>query len=127
MTADAAARRQLGERAEALVAERYAEAGYAIEARNWRCRGGELDIVASRGPLVVFVEVRAHATDYLASPTLTVSRPKQTRVARAADRYLASRAEPARDIRFDVVGVRFTGRRPRFDIVENAFTPAWGF
>lgn len=120
------ARRELGEKAERLVAERYTQAGFTVEARNWRCRGGELDIVACRGPLLVFVEVRARSTDYLASPVLTVSRAKQTRVARAADRYIASRTAPVRDIRFDVVGVRWTGRRPIFDVVENAFVPAWG-
>ncbi len=127
MTARSEARRRLGVRAETLVAERYAGAGYTIEARNWSCRGGELDIVAARGRLLVFVEVRAHATDYLPSPTLTVSRAKQARVARAADRYLARRPTAARDIRFDVVGVRFTGQQPRFDVVENAFTPPWSF
>lgn len=120
-------RRALGDRAEALAAERYAAAGYTIEARNWSCRGGELDIVAARGPLVVFVEVRAHSTDYLPSPVLTVSPAKQRRVATAADRYLAARPAVARDIRFDVVGVRFGRRGPRVEVVENAFTPPWGF
>lgn len=120
-------RRALGERAERWVAERYAAEGFTIEARNWRCRVGELDIVAARPGLVVFVEVRAHSTDYLPSPVMTVSRAKQTRVARAADRYLAARPGPAVDIRFDVVGVRCAGRRPRLDVVENAFTPEWGF
>lgn len=122
-----AARRRLGERAEALVAERYAAHGFEIEARNWRCRAGELDIVASRGDLLVIVEVRAHGTDYLPSPVVTVSPGKQRKVARAADRYLVARTGSPARVRFDVVGVRFVGRRPTFDVVENAFTPEWGF
>lgn len=126
-TARGDARKQLGRRAEALVAERYAADGYVIEARNWSCRVGELDIVAARAGLLVFVEVRAHSTDFLPSPTMTVSRSKQTRIARAADRYLAARSASSIDIRFDVVGVRFGRRGPLFDVVENAFTPEWGF
>lgn len=120
-------RRRLGARAEALVADEYVSRGYTIEARNWSCRGGELDIVAAVGSLLVFVEVRAHSTRYLASPTMTVSRSKQTRVARAADRYIAARSAAAVDIRFDVVGVHFTGRRAVLEVIENAFTPGWGF
>lgn len=125
--ARAEARRRLGQRAEALVADRYAAEGFTIEARNWSCRVGELDVVAARGGLLVFVEVRAHSTDFLASPTMTVSRAKQARVARAADRYLAARPQSPVDIRFDVVGVRFGRRQPTLDVVENAFIPAWGF
>jgi len=121
------ARRELGARAEAMVADRYAAAGFEIEARNWHCRGGELDIVAARADLLVFIEVRAHSTDFLPSPLVTVSRTKQARVARAADRYVAMRSRSARHIRFDVVGVRFGRRRAAFDVVENAFVPDWGF
>lgn len=120
-------RRELGARAEALVAERYVAEGFVIEARNWRCPVGELDIVAARDGLVVIVEVRAHTTDFLASPIITVSPSKQRRVGRAADRYLAGRPGPPVDVRFDVVGVRYGGRRPRLDVVENAFTPGWAF
>lgn len=122
-------RRALGARAEQLVAEHYAADGYTIEARNWRCPLGELDLVAARGDLIAFIEVRSTTGDYLASPTLTVSTPKQRRVARAADQYLARRATAPRDIRFDVVGVIIGKGRgaPRIERVENAFTPPWGF
>lgn len=122
-------RRSLGDRAEQLVAELYAADGFTIEARNWRCPLGEIDLVAARADLIAFVEVRSTTGDYLASPTVTVSSAKQRRVARAADQYLARRAAAPRDIRFDVVGIVFGRGRgaPRIERLEDAFTPPWAF
>lgn len=119
-------RKALGDRAEVAVAEHYAAAGYTIEARNWTCRGGELDVVARRGALLVFIEVRARSGRALVSPIETVSAAKQRRVARAADRYLAQ-TRIRSDIRFDVVGVSADGRRLQLDVIENAFVPDWAF
>lgn len=127
------ARRRLGARAEQLVADHYTAAGYTIESRNFRCPAGEIDLIAARGELLVFIEVRSTTTDYLDSPTRTVAPAKQRRIALTADRYLAARAHAPRDIRFDVVGVRFdrSGERgrgaARLQPIENAFTPPWAF
>jgi putative endonuclease len=122
-------RRRLGAEAEQLVADRYAADGYHIEARNWRCALGEIDLIVARADVIIFVEVRSTSGAYLASPTMTVSGPKQHRIARAADLYLARRPVVPRDIRFDVVGVMFGQGRgePRIDRIEDAFTPPWAF
>ncbi len=120
-------RAQTGQAAEAVVARRFEEAGFVVEARNWRCKGGELDVVAARGELLVFVEVRSVTTDFLDSPTLTVSAAKQGRVARAADLYLRRRAVAPRDIRFDVVGVVFGAHGTRVEHLVDAFTSPWAF
>lgn len=121
------ARRALGRRAEQAVVDHYARAGFEIVARNWSCRGGEVDVIARRGPLLVFVEVRARSTAFLASPTASVTAAKQRRVATAAGRFLATGGRPDVDLRFDVVGVRPHGRRFDLDVVENAFVPPWAF
>lgn len=120
-------RAELGARAEALVARHFEERGFHVEARNWSCKGGELDLVVARDRLVVFVEVRSVSTGWAGSPTLTVGPAKQRRVGRAADLYLRRREAPADTIRFDVVGVRFGLGRPRLEHIENAFVPDWGF
>jgi len=85
-----------------------------------------LDVVARRGALLVFIEVRARSGRALVSPIETVSAAKQRRVARAADRYLAQ-TRMRSDIRFDVVGVSADGRRLQLDVIENAFVPDWAF
>jgi putative endonuclease len=120
-------RRETGAAAEAAVAERLAAEGYAIEARNWRCATGELDIVALRDDLIAFVEVRSATTDFLESPANTVLTTKQARVARAADAYLRARGRVPARIRFDVVAVTWREGRANIDYYENAFVPRSAF
>lgn len=122
------ARAQVGARGEAAVARHFETLGLTIEARNWRCRVGELDLVASADGLVVFVEVRTVTTDFLGSPIETISTAKQARVARAADAYLQKRVADYDSIRFDVVGVHLRRLQPpRIEHVPNAFVPPWAF
>ncbi len=117
-----------GQSAEVVVAAFFERAGFVVEARNWRCRVGELYVVARSGDLLVIVEVRSVTTRHLASPTLTVDAEKQAKVARAADVYLRQRrGEPPRDVRFDVVGVTFLPDDTRVEHHPNAFVPPWSF
>ena len=53
---------ETGQRAEDLVVQRLGAAGYQVVARNWRVRGGEIDLVALDGEDLVFVEVRARSS-----------------------------------------------------------------
>jgi putative endonuclease len=120
-------RRVTGAESEAAVAQRLHAEGFEIEARNWRCATGELDIVAVRGDLIAFVEVRSATTDFLASPANTVLFPKQARVARAADAYLRARGSTPDRIRFDVAAVSWREGRPTIEYFENAFVPRAAF
>lgn len=123
------ARAQVGRAGEAAAAEHFLGLGYRVLDRNWQCLPiGELDLVVSLGPVLVFVEVRSVTTRYLASPTLTVQPAKQQRVARAADRYLRSYRGRWDSVRFDLVGVELKfGRVLRLEHIENAFVPEWAF
>lgn len=121
-------RAEVGARGEAAVAAYFEAQGYVVEARNWSCRVGELDLVVSQGDLVAFVEVRTVTTDWLDSPIRTIDGGKQARVARAADAYLQQREGEVDRVRFDVVGVRlrrFGG--PQVEHLPDAFTPPWAF
>ncbi len=90
-------------------------------ARNWRCADGEIDLVVAREALVVFVEVKARASDRYGSPALAVDHRKQRRVRRLAARWLAEQAAAgvgvSCPVRFDVVAV--TG--VRVEVFEAAF------
>jgi putative endonuclease len=80
--------------------------GMRIERRNYRGGGAEVDIVARDGDTLVFVEIRVRSRDDLGSALETVSRPKQARIARAAQHYLTfARPAPYRRVRFDVIGI----------------------
>jgi putative endonuclease len=108
---------RLGEsRALALLRER----GYRIVEQNYRCRSGELDIVArDRDDTLVFVEVRTRAGGDRGSALDTVGPAKQAQIARVAQLYLLEREPRFRDCRFDVVGI--TGDEAT--IVVDAFRP----
>ena len=87
-------RRGLGQAGENYAAGFLAERGYALVARNWRIRTGELDIVARDGAWLVFVEVRARlrrtgaAEPTLGLPEDSVTPRKQAQLAALADAYL---------------------------------------
>ena len=115
-----------GAQAEQLVAVHYTDLGYTVLDRNWSCQGGELDLVVAQGETVVFVEVRSVSTDFLPGAELSVTLRKQTRVALAAELWLAENGEAYADIRFDVVAVRFRLlRRAQLERFEDAFIPPW--
>lgn len=76
--------------------------GYRIAARRWRCSVGEIDIVARRGKLLIFVEVKARAR--LDDAAWSVTERTQRRVAAAASAWLAEHPEDGEnDMRFDAI------------------------
>ena len=113
-----AARQHLGRHAEALAAEWYLAQGYDVLARNWRCAQGELDLVVARGPLLVFVEVKARTSDRFGTPAEAVTGAKQARIRRLAASWMAA-SGPRRHgaVRFDVAGVS----GGRVEVLEGAF------
>ncbi|HEY2958192.1 MAG TPA: YraN family protein [Actinomycetota bacterium] len=98
-------RQELGRRAEALAGERLAAAGLLVVARNWRCRHGEIDLVATAPGLVVFCEVKARRGSGYGTPAAAVTRRKQARLRVLAAAWLAATGHPPGRVRFDVVTV----------------------
>ncbi len=76
------------------LAARYLEGrGLAIVERNWRCRAGEIDLVARDGATLVFVEVRLRTSAAFGGARASVDAHKRQRILRAARTYLAGRAD----------------------------------
>jgi putative endonuclease len=97
-------RQQLGADAEERAAQLLRSAGYAILARNFRCRMGELDIVARRGAQLVIAEVRLRSSCRFGGPAASVGAAKRARILRTT-RYLLMR-QPALAglaVRFDTL------------------------
>jgi putative endonuclease len=114
-------RSRLGEHAEDQCAAYLERAGYRVCERNWWVREGELDIVAERGELLCFVEVRMRTSAVFGDPSLTVTREKQRRVVRAALRYLQRWPAPRRMVRFDVMTVLGRGKDAVIEHLPGAF------
>ena len=96
---------QRGASAEADAAQLLATAGYRIVERNFRCKAGELDIVARDRDVLVFVEVRSRADDEHGTASEMIGHAKQRRVARVAAAYLAMRVPAFDECRFDIVAI----------------------
>jgi putative endonuclease len=95
----------LGGRGERIAAAYLTNAGLRVLDRNWRCRDGELDLVARDGDILVFCEVKTRRGIGFGHPAEAVTRAKQRRLRTLAQRWLAAHDEHAPDLRFDVVGV----------------------
>jgi putative endonuclease len=125
-----AARQKLGRAAEELVAGELVRLGWRIVERNFRCRSGEIDLIALDGSILVFVEVKAgrQGSRYGPErPAYAVGPRKQLRLRRLAREWLAGGGRAPRPsgvsgYRFDVVGVTFSGDgRPDVDHIRDAF------
>ena len=110
MTFPAQERREAGLAAERLACRHLEAQGCLIVARNHRSRGGEIDIVARKDGLFLFVEVRFREDAVFGAPEDTVDRKKRLRVAAAARQYLAELPVGSWDeARFDVIAIEGTG------------------
>jgi putative endonuclease len=94
---------------------------YVIVERNYRCRSGEVDLIALDGRAVVFIEVKTRTQLGFGNPLEAVDRRKQRQIVRAAQYYLAQNRLHDRDTRFDVVGVWREDGQVRCELVKNAF------
>ena len=125
--ASAAARVARGKWAEELVSRWYQQHGYVIVARNWRCKRGELDVVACKDGVLVVCEVKARASNAFGTPAEAVTPAKQLKVRRATADFraamrvssdpFASLVNTVRTVRFDVACVLGT----QLEMLEDIF------
>jgi putative endonuclease len=115
-------RQALGESGENLAVRELTARGYAILARRYRTRHGEIDIVAEHGATIVFVEVRARATAEFGRAAETVTDRKKRKVTAMAVEYLARHRVTNRPCRFDVVAIDDAlNPQPEITVYPNAF------
>lgn len=106
-------RGELGAWGEQLAADYLQARGLRVLERNWRCRYGELDIVAADDAVdaVVFVEVKTRTSDRFGGVAEAVTPAKVRRLRRLAGLWLTGQNRRWRDVRIDVVTVRVGRRR----------------
>jgi len=112
----------LGAEGEARAAAHLRRRGYRIVARNVRAGGVEIDLIARRGSLVVFVEVKTRRSRSLGAPEQAVDARKQARLVRGAAAWLHAHPGAARRARFDVIVCELEPGAPwRLRHLEGAF------
>jgi putative endonuclease len=120
------ARVHLGEIGENLACDELRRRGYAILARRYRRRGGEIDIIAADGPTVVFVEVKARTGVAFGSGAEAVTGTKRRRLASIAADFMVRHRLADRPCRFDVVAITFARDGPVVEVYAHAFDAAGG-
>lgn len=114
-------RRRLGMEAEETASNFLRNKGYNIIARNYRAGKYELDIIASIGDSLVFVEVKASNSEIRPETKMTSAKIKN--LARAADYYFAHNSDNWENVRFDLVAMRFSKGLWIIDHCIDAFRP----
>ncbi|MBN1465208.1 YraN family protein [candidate division KSB1 bacterium] len=114
------ARQNIGRTGEEMAADHLRRHGYVIKARNYRLRNGEIDIIAQKDAVLVFIEVKTARSSAFGAPATWVDERKQRRIGRAAARYLADNEIEDVDCRFDVIAIDLTAP-PHIEHIEDAF------
>ncbi len=112
-----------GKEGEELALKFLKRSGYRIVERNYRCRYGEIDIIARDGEVLVFVEVKARTSGAFGLPVESVDARKQRHIINASTEYLARNGLTDTPARFDVVSVEMDGGGgdASMELVRNAF------
>jgi putative endonuclease len=121
-------RRQQGQHGEQMAVQFLQRQGYRIQQQNYRCRGGEVDIIAWDGPTLVFIEVKTKGQTAFGAPQAMVHGQKQKKIVHVAMVYVQQHKMQEVNIRFDVVAITLLpGVPPEVTHVPGAFTPSSHF
>jgi putative endonuclease len=115
------ARHELGRSGEELAARHYSRLGFEVLTRNFRRAGGEIDVVARRGRLVVFCEVKTRRSTRWGLPVEVVEPRKQARIKSVAAAWLRAHKPGRVSLRFDVVSIVVSGNRVELEHFCDAF------
>ena len=115
-------RQQVGRLGERLALGHLKKRGYRILDRNFRCRRGEIDIVATQKDYLVFVEVRTKTTLAFGTPEESITQAKKDNIIATALTYISEHQKLPALWRIDVVAIELDqkGRSKRIEIIENA-------
>ena len=112
-------RAEIGAMGEQLAVDHLTSLGLRVLTRNWRCRYGELDVIAADDTtrVVVFVEVKTRTSDQFGGVAQAVTPAKVRRLRRLAGLWLAGQDGSWAEVRIDVIGVRI-GRQRTPEIIH---------
>jgi putative endonuclease len=117
-------RKEIGNAGEKLAKDFLKKKGYKIRETNFRCREGEIDIVAEKKGCLVFVEVRTKTGSVFGSSEESVTFSKKEKVIASALTYLSQHKDLPDSWRIDFVAVELDpkGKATRIEIIENAIS-----
>ena len=112
----------IGNKGEDIATNYLIENGYVIKDRNWRFSRAEVDIIAEKSDVLVFVEVKTKTYDYYGRPEESIDSHKERMLYDAAAAYMVKK-EYEWEFRFDIISVILRGNDFDLEHFEDAFFP----
>ena len=112
----------LGNKGEDIAVGYLKKSGYKILLRNWKWGKHEIDIIAEKDDMIVFVEVKTRSENPKEHPRTAITVEKQKSMIYAADGYI-QKFKIDKESRFDVLLIIMQGENPQFELIDNAFYP----
>jgi len=114
-------RQKIGKYGESAATEFLKQNGYTIIERNYRCKLGEIDIIALDKETIAFIEVRVKKTYKFGHPKATITPKKMRKISLTALYYLKINNKLNNKARFDVVAISLFEPENKIELIKNAF------
>jgi putative endonuclease len=114
-------RKNLGEMGEDIAVNFLKKNNYRILTRNYRCKFGEIDIIAEHKKTLSFIEVKTRRSESFGLPQESVHPKKQKKISRVALEFIQRYKLENRSARFDIVAIQFYSEAYEIDLIKNAF------
>ena len=118
---DMAEHNDFGAAGEQMARDFLAQEGYTILETNWRYLSHEVDIIAKKGDILAFVEVKTRNSRFLGEPEIFVSRTQQKAYITVADAYV-TKNNRTEEVRFDIVSIVLNSKEQSINHIEGAFS-----
>ena len=115
-------RSSLGERGETVACGFLKDHGYEILEKNYKCKLGEIDVIARRQGRLAFIEIKTRTSTQFGTPQEAVDFRKQEKIFKVAQWYLKERKSLKSPVAFDVVAILWKeGQSPEIRLIADAF------
>ena len=113
--------RDLGKTGEEVAAEYLKKDGYKILEKNFRCRSGEIDIIAKKDSVVAFIEVKTRKSTLYGEPEESIDFLKVKRIRKSANYFICFKNLGDFDFSFDVISIKLVSGKFKIKHIRNAF------
>lgn len=112
----------LGKEGESIARMYLMQNGYEIIDQNYRCQKGEIDLIALKDDLIVFIEVKTRQSKEIQDPLLSVTKRKQKLIIKTADAYIKEN-DIDLEARFDIISILTNKYESEIEHIDGAFYP----
>jgi len=114
-------KKELGKKGEELASRFLKKRGYRIIEKNYSCKMGEMDLIATEKDTLVFIEVKTRTSTLFGPPQLAVNSSKQRQLSKVALNYLKEKKLENVKARFDVVAILLGPKGEEIELIKDAF------